>query len=133
MCTLYKLQIVRLLARRRPLYHPPPTTSEVDDRPWTFEVDCLRFIDSVERYEPGFRPDGTVADVFNALLEEARRQHPDDPIVAAVSPVAKGSSSGRSRVEAGALATAAQQLLTAVAESNDHPLAPFAKRILRTT
>jgi hypothetical protein len=82
----------------------------------------LRFIESVERYEPAFQPDGALADLFNVLREEAQRQLPEDPIVVAVPQAEKGHMSGRSVLEAGALAAVAQQLLTAVAESSDRPL-----------
>jgi hypothetical protein len=59
------------------------------------------------------RLDWSVGLVFNALLAQAKEDHPDDPVVQAIEPV-RQSSSGRlvAGPDAGALRTLVGQLLT---------------------
>ncbi len=68
------------------------------------------FVDSLSEYPPEGHPGGQVADIFNALLAASKEAHPDDPVVAAIAPVKKGSTSGEALVDAGTILTAAEQL-----------------------
>jgi hypothetical protein len=56
----------------------------------------------------------TSGQVFNALLEELRRQRPDDPVVSAIDPVAFTSADSEfAEINVGALRTLIQQLVDA--------------------
>jgi hypothetical protein len=56
----------------------------------------------------------TSGQVFNALLEEVRRQRPNDPVVSALEPVAFTSADSEfAEINVGALRTLIQQLIDA--------------------
>jgi hypothetical protein len=56
----------------------------------------------------------TSGQVFNALLEETRSQHPGDPVASAIEPVAFTSSESEfAEINVGALRALIQQLIDA--------------------
>jgi hypothetical protein len=67
------------------------------------------FLTSIEDYKPGDKPTSNVVDIFNALLKIAQEQLADDPIVQAISPVAK-STMGTSMQDVGSMRTAMNQI-----------------------
>jgi hypothetical protein len=56
-----------------------------------------------------------LASIFNALLEEVRKQHGDDPVVAAIQPAAESMMGGKSTSDTGTLRAATWQLRAVVA------------------
>jgi hypothetical protein len=72
------------------------------------------FSDSLSDYPPREHPAGQVADIFNALLAAVKEAHADDPVVAAITPAAKGHQSGNSAMDAGSLIAATDQLVAAL-------------------
>lgn len=57
----------------------------------------------------------SVADLFNALLGEAKKERPTDPIIAAIEPVAKSfEGSEFAEINCGALSANIQQIIAAL-------------------
>jgi hypothetical protein len=77
------------------------------------EAQLAAFVSSLSEFEPKAVVDFQVAEIFNALLEAAKGEAGDNPIVAAIQPARK-TSTGNSALTAGELRTAASQLLAAV-------------------
>lgn len=70
------------------------------------------FVASLGEFEARASVNWQVAEVFNVLLEQAKKTHGDNPVVAAIRPVGK-SQTGRSAASAGELRALANQLLAA--------------------
>ena len=69
---------------------------------------------SLAELDPSQTAPATSGQVFNALLEETRRQHPDDPVVTAIEPVKFTSAESEfAEINAGALRGLIQQLIDA--------------------
>ena len=69
---------------------------------------------SLADLDPSQTAPATAGQVFNALLEEMRRQHGSDPVVAAVKPVGFTSADSEfAEIDAGALRGLIQQLVDA--------------------
>jgi hypothetical protein len=54
------------------------------------------------------------AQIFNALLEQTKQAHPDDPVVTVIEPAREAAARGRSNSTNASLKIAAGQLLIAV-------------------
>lgn len=70
---------------------------------------------SLGEFKPTDNASWQLASIFNALLEEVRKQHGDDPVVAAIHPVEESMMGGKSTADCGTLRTAAWQLRGVVA------------------
>ena len=68
------------------------------------------FIDSLSTYPPKEHPATQVGNIFNALLDATKKQYPDDPVVAAITPAKNLGMSPKCDLDAGSLIAAAQQL-----------------------
>ena len=79
------------------------------------------FIESLDTYPPKDHPAGQVADIFNALHDAVKKEHGDDPIVAAIRP-ARTSQNGKSEMDAGSLIAVARQLRGAVPDPDEGPM-----------
>jgi len=73
------------------------------------------FYNSLGEYKPTDNASWQLAQIFNALLAEVKKSHGDDPVVAAIEPVAQQGSSPTSRADCGTLRTATWQLRGVVA------------------
>jgi hypothetical protein len=75
----------------------------------------LRDLDGgLAEFDPSQTAPASSGQVFNALLEEARRQHGADPVVSALEPVAFTSADSEfAEINVGALRTLIQQLIDA--------------------
>jgi hypothetical protein len=72
------------------------------------------FDNSLAAQKPGEYVGMDAANIYNALLEMAKEQAGDDPIVQAISPVEQAAMSSLSVVTVGNLRTAVGQLLAAL-------------------
>jgi hypothetical protein len=69
---------------------------------------------SLAELDPSQTAPATAGQVFNALLEETRRQHGTDPVVSAIEPVGFTSADSEfAEIDAGALRALIQQLIEA--------------------
>lgn len=69
---------------------------------------------SLGEFDPSQTAPATTGQVFNALLTEAAREHPDDAVVAAIKPVAFTSADSEfAEINVGALRALIQQLIDA--------------------
>ena len=64
-------------------------------------------------FEPKHRPSWQLAQIYNTLLEEARRIAPKDPVVKVIEPV-RQSLRGGAATDCGTLRAATMQLLGAL-------------------
>lgn len=69
---------------------------------------------SLAEFDPSQTAPAAAGQVFNALLEESRKQHPEDPVVGAVEPVGFTSADSEfAEINVGALRALIQQLIDA--------------------
>lgn len=72
---------------------------------------------SLDQFDAKDTAPAAIADVFNALLGEAKSQRGSDPVIAAIEPAKKSfEESEFAEVTCGALKAMIQQLRTALAE-----------------
>lgn len=78
------------------------------------EQRLIDFAAALSEYRPGEQASWQLAQMFNALLEEVKRTHGDDPVLAAIRPVEESSMPGVSMSDCGTLRAAAMQLRNVV-------------------
>jgi hypothetical protein len=71
-------------------------------------------ITTLERYDARELPPWQIGKSFNVLLSEAKKEQPDNPVIAAMEPVDSGPDDIYAQIDANGLAGMARQLYTAL-------------------
>jgi hypothetical protein len=78
------------------------------------ELRLFDFSKSLDAFAPTDNASWQLAEIFNALLEEVKKTHADDPVVQAITPATPSTNAGRSTSNCGTLNAATTQLLGVV-------------------
>lgn len=71
-------------------------------------------VTTLERYQPNDLPPWQIGQTFNVLLEEAKKEAPDNPVIGAMQPVDAGPDDIYTQINANGLAGMTRQLYTAL-------------------
>lgn len=79
-------------------------------------IRATHLYNSLHEFKPTDSVGPPVGDVFDAVVEMAKKEFPDDPIIGRMRPSRRGQGSSRPLDTAGDLATVVDQILTALGE-----------------
>jgi hypothetical protein len=68
---------------------------------------------SLDGFKPTERPDDRIARMFDAVVAQAKEEHPDDPVINGLAPI-KRNAIGHATATAGELRAVLQHMLTAL-------------------